>query len=389
MRIGIVLAKPPSYSETFFNTKIEGLLENRHDVTLYVQDFSGGFESCKVVSAPKVSKNKFLQVTKMGFVFFGLLFKFKQLRKFIALEKVIGRSTKEILRNVFINSHVLKANLDWIHFGFATLAINSENVAESIGAKMAVSCRGYDMDVYPLKHNDSYDLTWNKVDKVHAISEYMLNKAYENGLSKSIPTTIIYPAVDSNLFQNVNTNKTQNKTIIKITTIARLHWIKGLDYTLKALNILKSKGITFHYQIIGDGPEYESLCYAVDELGLNDYVEFLGKLPHQETINLLEETDIYLQYSHSEGFCNAAIEAQAMGCLCIVSDGGALPENILDKETGFTVPKRNPKMLAETIFSVLQLDDLVLFEIKKQAKKRVLNQFKIEDQQIAFINFYE
>jgi len=387
MKIGIILAKPPSYSETFFNSKIKGLLDYGHDVTLYVRDNSSSFSGCKVVLAPKVSKNPIVQIIKMVLVFVGLLFRFKRLQQFITLEKASGRRTKEIFRNTFINAHVLKANLDWIHFGFTTLAIDSEHVAESIGAKMAVSCRGYDMDVYSLKHKDCYDLVWKKVDKVHAISKYMLQKAYSHGLQIAVPSAIIFPAVNKALFENKN--ESDFRVPIKITTIARLHWIKGLDYTLEALAILKSKGVNFNYEIIGDGPEYESLRYAVHELDLEDSVSFIGKLSHSDTLGHLKNTDIYLQYSHSEGFCNAILEAQAMGCLCIVSDGGALAENVLHEKTGFVVPNRNAKALSETIFRVLEQDNLVLSQIKNASRTRVLNEFTTEQQRQAFIDFYE
>lgn len=389
MKIGIVLAKPPSYSETFFNSKIKGLLAHGYDVTLFVREHTTGFKACKVVVAPKVCRNPIFQILKMGFVFTGLFFRFKRLQRFIALEKSLGKSFSQTLKSCFINSHLLKADLDWLHFGFSTLAIGSENVAKSIGAKMAVSCRGYDMDVYPLKHPNCYAVLWQNVDKVHAISAYMLQKAVENGMSKHTPTAIIYPAVNMDLFSKMNTRKINSNAAIKITTIARLHWIKGLDYTLNALAILKSKGVDFNYIIIGAGSEYEPLRYAVHELDLEDSVQFLGELSHQETLKHLNDTAMYLQYSHSEGFCNAVLEAQAMGCLCIVSNGGALPENVLDTKTGFVVKTRDTMALVNTISKVLGLDALALTEIKTQARKRVLSKFEIKEQQQAFFNFYE
>lgn len=389
MKIGLVLAKPPSYSETFFNSKIKGLLAHGHDVTLFVREDDSSFNLCKVVVAPKIYRNPIFQILKMVFVFTSLFFRFKQVQKFITFEKTSGKLFSETLKSCFTNSHLLKANLDWLHFGFSTLAIGSENVAKSINAKMAVSCRGYDMDVYALKHPNCYDLVWRNVDKVHAISEYMLSKASENGMQKATPKAIIYPAVDAHLFNEINISKIEKNKPVEITTIARLHWVKGLDYTLEALAVLKSKGVEFNYSIIGEGVEYESLCYAVNELGLEDTVHFFGKLSHQETLSHLTETDIYLQYSHSEGFCNAVLEAQAMGCLCIVSDGGALPENVLDGKTGFVVPSRNANLLAETISKVLQEDDLVLSRIRTQARARVLEEFITEKQQQAFIDFYE
>ena len=129
--------------------------------------------------------------------------------------------------------------------------------------------------------------------------------------------------------------------------------------------------------------------FAVHELGLEDCVSFVGELSHHETLQQLENTDLYIQYSQSEGFCNAVLEAQAMHCLCIVSDGGALPENVLDNETGWVVPKRDSEALAETIFRVLNRDALALKAIRTKARKRVLTNFTIKRQIQSFIDFYE
>ena len=65
--------------------------------------------------------------------------------------------------------------------------------------------------------------------------------------------------------------------------------------------------------------------------------------------NYLEKSDIYLQYSIQEGFCNSVLEAQAMGLLSIVSDANGLTENIIHNYTGWVVPKMAPKLLANCI----------------------------------------
>ncbi|RNC86892.1 MAG: glycosyltransferase [Winogradskyella sp.] len=387
MKIGIVLAKAPSYSETFFNSKIKGLIDNGYDVTLFVRETKQTYSACKVVSAPKIHRNIVLQIFKTIWVFFKLLPYLKRVLKFFKLEKSNQRNFSSILKNVYTNSHIIKANIDWLHFGFATLALGSEHVSKAIGAKMAVSCRGYDMDVYPLKHPNCYDLVWKLVDKVHAISNYMLSRAYKIGLPADKPKKIIYPAINPKLF-DLNYTRSKKDRIL-LTTIARLHWIKGIDYTIEALGILKTEGVDFEYQIIGEGIEFEALRYTIHELDLEDNVRFIGKLTHKETIKILAETDIYIQYSISEGFCNAVLEAQAMQCLCVVSDGGALPENIINNKTGFVVPKRKPELLASTLKEIMSQDEKVLHHIKQNAAHRVFESFTVEQQIKAFIEFYE
>src|SRR5690606_170832 len=108
-----------------------------------------------------------------------------------------------------------------------------------------------------------------------------------------------------------------------------------LEYTLEALSKLKNEGIKFEYTIIGDGIEKERLLFAAYQLGIKENVNFAGKLSPSEVKEELEKTDIYLQYSIQEGFCNAVLEAQAMGLLCIVSNAEGLSENDMDKQTGW------------------------------------------------------
>ncbi len=80
---------------------------------------------------------------------------------------------------------------------------------------------------------------------------------------------------------------------IKIVTIARLTWIKGLDIAIAAMAILKENGFTFKYYIIGDGDKnyterYKFMAY---ELGLNEEVVFCGKLSHHETLEHVSTAD--------------------------------------------------------------------------------------------------
>ena len=103
---------------------------------------------------------------------------------------------------------------------------------------------------------------------------------------------------------------------------------------------------------------------------------------------MLNEFDLYIQYSFSEGFCNAVLEAQSRGMLSIVSDAGAFSENIINNKTGWVVPKNNPTLLAKKIAEVISLSEIKKHKIKKQAIKRVAKEYNIEKQQKEFIDFY-
>jgi colanic acid/amylovoran biosynthesis glycosyltransferase len=75
--------------------------------------------------------------------------------------------------------------------------------------------------------------------------------------------------------------------------------------------------------------------------------------------------------------------------MCVVSDGGALPENVLHKQTGWVVEKRRPQLLAQTIMEVSSLTDEAQATVRIQAQKRIRNHFNIVSQTKAFEAFYD
>jgi glycosyltransferase involved in cell wall biosynthesis len=316
-----------------------------------------------------------------------------KLAKLWQLNKADGFAFKQNVLSLMGSAHIVGHSLDWLHFGFATMAVNRENVARVMGAKMAVSIRGYDINVYPLKNPKAYSNLWKRINKLHYIGDGLLKRTIELGFDVNVPHKKITPAINSELFANnglakTNAESEEHNSKIKLLTVARLNWIKGLDYTLEALKIIKDAGILFEYQIIGDGSEYERLVFARHQLGLQNEVVFLGKLEPKEIKEKLALTDIYLQYSIQEGFCNAVLEAQAMGCLCVVSDAEGLSENVLDEITGFIVEKRNPKLLSNTILDVWHLPAEEKQKMRKNAMDRVSKEFNLEIQKQKFIEFY-
>lgn len=389
MRIGIVLSQTPGYSETFFNSKIKGMQNSGVIVHLYCQDKKADFKLCPVIDSPKVTSNSLLQIWYFIKEFFLLLPHLPVIMRYIKLERKEGTGFLQIFKKIYLNAHLLKAKLDWLHFGFATMALSSETVAKAINAKMAVSFRGFDINVYPVKHPHCYQKLWKYVDKVHSISQYLLYKAREIELSEDIPHAIITPAVQLDALPMPKTIPTSSESI-KIATIARLTWIKGLDVAIAAMGLLKENGINFNYYIIGEGDQNytERYKFMVYELGLNEEVVFCGKLSHKETMEHLSTADLYVQPSLNEGFCNAVLEAQAMGKLTIASNVGGLPENIVDGKTGWLFENLSPESLAQQIERVLALSEINKKTISQNAQSRVREEFNIEKQHKEFLDFY-
>ena len=386
MRVGFILPSLPNYSETFFQSKISGLVQNGYIITLFINKNAKEkltlHESVKIYLQPDVNKKIRLLINLLRFLVCYPLLSLKYIR----LERLSNRSWREIFKNVIINSHILTKKLDWIHFGFATMGIQRENVASAIGAKSAVSFRGYDIGLYPHKHPNCYSLLWQKIDKVHTISDDLYQKAVDLGLDPKIPYEKITPAINLDFFKS-NIDKDLHNPL-RILTVGRLTWKKGYEYALKALVLLKNAQINFEYHIVGEGHYREAIMYSIYQLGLTKNVMLTGQNPPLEVKNEMEWADIYIQPSIQEGFCNAVLEAQAMGLLCIVTDADGLSENVLDGKTGWVVPKRSPEELSKKIINILTMDDDRLNQIRKYAAKRVINEFNLEFQNQLFRDFY-
>ncbi|TYB77008.1 glycosyltransferase family 4 protein [Bizionia myxarmorum] len=385
-RIGIVLSQAPGYSETFFRSKITGLIDAGNQVVLFSSENAQNFDLCPVILLPKTHKNILKQLLGLICVYLGLLPHLKPVIRYVRLERKDNIGWVTILKRLYTHGPVFKQNLDWLHFGFGTLALGCENLAAANQAKLAVSFRGFDIGVYPIKHPNCYARLWDKVSKIHVISDDISDLVYKHGFKDQAPIIKITPAIDTHYFSTLKQSAFESP--IQMVTVARLHWKKGLDYTLEALALLKQAGISFEYRIIGEGPEEEALKFACYQLGIEDEVFFLGKLNHADVKQQLEKSQVYIQFSVQEGFCNAVLEAQSMGLLCVVSDAEGLAENILDGHTGWVIPKRSPQLLAQKIKSVISLSEKQNQEIRVCAMSRIKEQFNIEKQQKEFIQFY-
>ena len=99
------------------------------------------------------------------------------------------------------------------------------------------------------------------------------------GLKKKPAYNIIYPAVNRKIFKNDSLVKIITKNRIEILTVAGLHWVKGLDYTIQALS--KLKNVDFNYTIVGSGPDYERIILAIKQCNRLKNVKIVDHLPRR------------------------------------------------------------------------------------------------------------
>lgn len=122
-------------------------------------------------------------------------------------------------------------------------------------------------------------------------------------------------------------------TVWKVVAVgSQAQMYKGHDLLLRAVNVLRRQGVTTHISLVGDGPKHAELVRIAEEEQISDAVSFRGHVEDPADIRrLLDQADIFVMPSRTEGLPGALIEAMARGLPCIGSRVGALPE-LLDED---------------------------------------------------------
>ena len=166
-----------------------------------------------------------------------------------------------------------------------------------------------------------------------------------------------------------------NNDVVNIVSCSRIDAIKGLDVLLDALAILRDKGLMFHYYMIGEGPELDSLKKHCASLNLNDYVTFAS---YQTNIaEWLNGADIFTITSYQENHSIAVLEAMRAGKAIVATNVGGNGESIRDSYEGYLVPAGDTDALADALEKQIKNGDLRL-RFGDMARKRFVNLFTEE-----------
>ena len=132
-----------------------------------------------------------------------------------------------------------------------------------------------------------------------------------------------------------------------LACIGRLSVEKGHADLIQALGMLARKGRRVSAVFAGDGPERPRLEQLIAALGLQDSVFLPGFIDRPQRV--LEETDLMVLPSHTEGLPNAALEALAMDVPVLATAVGGTPEVIEDGVSGRLVPPHDPQSMARAV----------------------------------------
>jgi glycosyltransferase involved in cell wall biosynthesis len=161
--------------------------------------------------------------------------------------------------------------------------------------------------------------------------------------------SVISPGVDHGRFHpTYRTPECRDDPIVLF--VGAMHPRKGADVLARAIPLLHDLPARFIFAGPSGSlePEVRSI---ISDSGAHDRVDFLGQLSSEELPRVLAEAEIFVFPTvwGTEGFGMVAAEAMACGVPVVASRIAAIPEVVLDEETGLLVEPGDPVDLASKL----------------------------------------
>jgi len=232
-------------------------------------------------------------------------------------------------------------------------------------------CSGFRQKLFLIEHGDlgeehknrsklfkffqrlSISILYNKAYKVIAVSNGVGEDLISKGLRREKTQVIYNPAYPNLAEHKLNDEEGKKKWFkedcLKLSCVGHIGKIKNYPNLISAIDILKNKNkINCQVIIAGEGPERNTIEALIHQKKLTNEITFLGYISNP--LSLIEESDLLVLSSNSEGFGLVIVEALSLGKTVVSTDCPSGPAEIIgDNEFGYLCRVDNPSDLAEKI----------------------------------------
>ena len=220
-----------------------------------------------------------------------------------------------------------------------------------------------------------------------------INENYSEYLRKEKKLRVIFRGINVDYYNSKNIsllkqeklkqewNLSSNKFTILLP--GRLTYWKGQEKFIESLNILIEDYNFTNFQAIILGSDQGRKVYAkklmnlVERYNLNKKIKFIQHCNEMPLAYSLADV-IVSASTEPEAFGRVSVEAQSMGKPIIASNIGGSKETIINKKTGFLYKHDDPRELAKSLNTVIQLSPDELKSIGNEGRKNITKKFDVE-----------
>jgi glycosyltransferase involved in cell wall biosynthesis len=206
------------------------------------------------------------------------------------------------------------------------------------------------------------------------------NKAHLEKMTGQ-PVELIYHGLDFQKIGLENARRERAKPPL-ILSVGQLKERKGFPVLLRACHILMQEGAEFQCEIIGDGPDRESLERLWRDLGLEETVTFAGAKPNTTVMDRYADASIFVlpcvigSNDDRDGIPNVLLEAMANELPIISTPVSGIPEILKDEVTGLMSKSGDHESLADAMSRLLR-DPELRMALGRRGREVVRERFDI------------
>ena len=231
-----------------------------------------------------------------------------------------------------------------------------------------------------------------------------INENYSEYLSKKKKLRVIFRGINVDYYNQKNISILKQEKLrqdweiisSKFTILmpGRLTNWKGQEKLIESLNILIEDYNFTEFQAILLGSDQGRTVYKkklvnlVERYNLNKKIKFVNHCKEMPLAYSL--ADVVVSASiEPEAFGRVAVEAQSMGKPIVASDIGGSKETILNKKSGFLYKFDDPRELAKSLNTVIQLTQEELKSMGNEGRKNITKKFDVETMCSTNLNEYK
>lgn len=247
-------------------------------------------------------------------------------------------------------------------------------ICEKVRARVKCGWIHFDISKFGIDYGMTKQL-YKKYSRIFCVSQ-----AAKNIFDKAFPmfkerTEVFYNVISPTFIQQqANAGDTFSDCFEgkRILTVGRISNEKGQLEAIDALAILLKQNINVKWYFVGDG-KYRVICEnRAKELGISEYVEFLGTKINPYPF--MKDCDIYVQPSRHEGFCITLAEARVFGMPIVATNFTGASEQLASRSNAFVTGMSSDEIAKGVIMAceAHRIEDTILSDIPQTDIKELV-----------------